>query len=301
MITVLGSLNMDLVTTVKKTPLVGETILGSGLDYIPGGKGANQAVTIGKLGGNIKMIGKIGNDEYGKILLESLSKSSVNIENIYKSDLSTGLAFIMVNRNGDNSIVVIPGANFDINEEEIIEKKHIIESSNIFVTQLETPLKVVAKGLKIAKDARIRTILNPAPAKELSDSIISTVDILTPNKSELEILSKVKITDDKSLMEASNIMISKGVKNLIVTLGENGSLLVNSEGYEKFNAVKVNAVDTTAAGDSFTGAIAYELDRGSTIRKAIKIATNVAALSVTRKGAQTALPSRNELNEFMKG
>ncbi len=299
MITVLGSLNMDLVTQVNVTPAVGETVLGNGLDKIAGGKGANQAAAIGKLGGNVKMLGKVGNDEYGIKLIESLNKSGVNTDNVEKSDKSTGLAFIMVNENGDNSIVVLPGANFDIDEEDIINYKELVEISDILVSQLETPLNVVEKSFEIAKKSDTFTILNPAPAKKLNKSIISLTDLLTPNESELELLSDIKINNENDLLKACEKMLSMGVKNLIVTLGENGSLFYNSKGYEKFEALKVKAVDTTAAGDSFTGAIAFCMDNGESIRDAIKIATNVAAFSVTKKGAQSSLPSMEELKEFM--
>lgn len=301
MITVLGSLNMDLVTRVKETPKVGETTLGKGFDKIPGGKGANQAVTIGKLGGNVQMIGKVGKDEYGKALIESLNNSNVDSKNILESDKSTGLAFIMVNDNGDNSIVVIPGANFDLDKKDINDKKNILESSNVLVCQLESPLETVKKSLVIAKKANTFTILNPAPAKKLSKEIISNVDLLTPNESELELLSDIKITDEKSLIKACKEMINKGVKSLIVTLGEKGCLYYNPNEYEYFKAINVDAVDTTAAGDSFTGAIAYSIDKGDSIKDAISLATNVAALSVTKKGAQSSLPSIDEVNEFMKG
>lgn len=301
MITVVGSLNMDLVTAVEYTPSIGETILGNGLDRIPGGKGANQGVTIGKLGGQVNMIGKIGDDDYGKALLRSLKESGVNSEHVMTSKESTGLAFIMVNANGDNSIVVIPGANFDIDEEDIGKKEGVIKSSDVLVCQLESPLEVIEKALNIAKAEDTFTILNPAPGKVLPESILEKVDLLTPNESELEILTGQKITDEESILKACKILLDKGIKQLIVTLGEKGSLLVNESGHEKFEAMKVDAVDTTAAGDSFTGALAFGIDQGESIMEAIKLATQVAAISVTRKGAQSSLPNMAEVEAFMKG
>jgi ribokinase len=301
MITVVGSLNMDLVTEVDYTPSVGETILGNGLDQIPGGKGANQGVTIGKLGGKVNMIGKIGDDDYGKALLKSLKESGVNSKHVMVSRQSTGLAFIMVNANGDNSIVVIPGANFDIDQEDIRRKEEVIKSSDVLVCQLESPLEVIEEALRIAKTDDTFTILNPAPGKVLPNSILSKVDLLTPNESELEILTGQSVTDEEGLLKACKILLESGIKQLIVTLGEKGCLLVNDSGYKKFEAITVDAVDTTAAGDSFTGALAFGIDQGKSIEEAINLATHVAAISVTRKGAQSSLPSMDEVKEFMKG
>lgn len=297
MITVVGSLNIDLVTEVSYTPSVGETIMGRGLDQIPGGKGANQGVTIGKLGGQVKMIGKIGKDGYGKALLKSLEDSRVNREHVMFSNESTGLAFIMVNDNGDNSIVVIPGANFDFNKKDIQEKKEVIKSSDVLVCQLESPLEVIDEALSIAKTSNTFTILNPAPGKVLPDSILKNVDLLTPNESELEILTGESITNEDDLLKACSILIKRGIKTLIVTLGEKGSLLVDVSGHQMFEAIKVKAIDTTAAGDSFTGALAFAIDQGQSIEEAIALATKVAALSVTKKGAQSSLPSMKDVNK----
>lgn len=301
MITVVGSLNMDLVTEVEYTPSVGETILGNGLEQIPGGKGANQGVTIGKLGGNVHMIGKVGTDDYGKALLESLSESGVKSDHVMKSKKSTGLAFIMVNANGDNSIVVIPGANFDINQEDIRKKADVIKSSDVLVCQLESPLEVIEEALNIAKTEDTFTILNPAPGKVLPKSILKKVDLLTPNESELEILTGEEVVDEDSLLKACKILLDDGIKELIVTLGEKGCLLVNNSGHKKFESIRVEAVDTTAAGDSFTGALAFAIDEGKSIEEAIDLATHVAAISVTKKGAQSSLPSMEVVEKFMKG
>lgn len=301
MITVVGSLNMDLVTEVEYTPSVGETILGNGLEQIPGGKGANQGVTIGKLGGNVHMIGKIGTDDYGKALLKSLKESGVKHEHVMKSQKSTGLAFIMINANGDNSIVVIPGANFDIDPEDIRKKEDVIKSSDVLVCQLESPLEVIEEALSIAKTEDTFTILNPAPGKVLPKSILKKVDLLTPNETELEILTGEKIVDEESLLKACEVLLNEGIKQLIVTLGEKGCLLVDNSGHKRFESIKVDAIDTTAAGDSFTGALAFAIDDGKSIEEAIDLATQVAAISVTKKGAQSSLPSMEAVKKFMKG
>lgn len=300
MITVVGSLNMDLVTNVKKTPKVGETTLGNGLDKIPGGKGANQAAAMAKLQGNVAMIGKVGKDEYGDILKDTLNKDNVNTDYIKKCDESTGVAVIMVNEDGDNSIVVIPGANFDLNKSDIDEAEEVIKNCNIVVTQLETPLEVVKYTMEKAKKHNKYTILNPAPAQKLSKDIIENVDLLTPNESELELLSGVEIKSEEDLFKAAKVMISQGVKELIITLGDKGALYINEETSKHFNGHKVNAVDTTAAGDSVNGAIAVALDEGKTIDEAIEFAMKVGALTVMEKGAQSSLPTLEKVMEHFK-
>lgn len=280
MITVLGSLNMDLVTNVQRTPRVGETVLGQDLNKIPGGKGANQAVAIGRLGGTVEMIGAIGEDAFGEILLESLRESSVDSTKIQKKKGPTGVAMIMVNASGDNSIVVIPGANYLLESHDV----NAI-SGDILLAQLEVKMDVIKDAFKKAKDQGKYTILNPAPAKPLDDDLLQTIDLLIPNETELE-----AITGVKAIEEGCKILHQKGVKEMIVTLGEEGSLYYDGEGFVSFDAMPVEAVDTTAAGDSFAGALAYSLDRGKAIPEAIQYATKVASITVTKLGAQSSLP-----------
>ncbi|QXM06285.1 ribokinase [Crassaminicella indica] len=300
MIVVVGSLNMDLVTQVKKTPKVGETTLGNGLDKIPGGKGANQAAAMGKLNGKVAMIGRVGEDEFGKILKDTLNKDDINTEYIMISKSPTGVAMIMVNEDGDNSIVVIPGANFDLSKKDIDEAKALIKTANILVAQLETPLEVVEYALKKAKKFEKYTILNPAPAQKLSKEIIEYVDLLTPNESELELLSGVEIKSEEDLLRAGKVMIQQGVKELVVTLGDKGALYMNEKDHKYFKGYKVKAVDTTAAGDSVNGALAVALDEGRTIDEAIIFAMKVGALTVMEKGAQSSLPTLEKVEKYFK-
>lgn len=300
MITVVGSLNMDLVTNIKKTPKVGETTLGEGLDRIPGGKGANQAAAMAKLNGNVAMIGRVGEDEYGQILKNSLNKDGVTVKNIKVSKESTGVALIMVNENGDNSIVVIPGANFDLTNNDIAEAIETIKESNILVTQLETPLETVKHALETAKRLNKYTILNPAPAKKLSKEIIRNIDLLTPNETELELLSGVSINNEEDILKAGKVMINQGVKELVITLGDKGALYINENTHKYFKGYKVKAVDTTAAGDSVNGAIAVALDEGKSIDEAIEFSMKVGALTVMEKGAQTSLPTLDKVLEYFK-
>ncbi|WP_432664285.1 ribokinase [Wukongibacter baidiensis] len=299
MITVIGSLNMDLVTRVKVMPRIGETLIGKNYMQIPGGKGANQADAIAKLGSKVKMIGLVGDDGFGNDLISSLTEDGVDVSHIKKlKDATTGIAVIMVNDEGENSIVVIPGANFELTPEHIDDSIEAIKGSDIVVTQLETPVDTVRYALKRAKELGKYTILNPAPAAKLDDELISYIDLLTPNETELEVLSGVKIETESDILAGARVLMNKGVKELIVTMGEKGALYVNDKENNVYPAHKVEPVDTTAAGDSFTGGIAVALSEGKSMEEAIKFATKVGAITVTREGAQSSLPTREEVERF---
>lgn len=294
-INVLGSLNMDLVTNVKITPKVGETILGSGFSQIPGGKGANQAAAIGRLGGNVSMIGRVGSDLFSDELIISLKKDNVDVSNVSKSEEApTGTALIMVNDDGDNSIVVIPGANFDIRPIDVTAE---IIDGDYLVAQLETPIEVIENSFKIAKEKGIITVLNPAPAKKLSEELLSRVDILIPNETEFELLTGYNALDDKEIDMGVKKLISLGTNLVIITLGSNGSVLCDGKEKKYFASNKVKAVDTTAAGDSFIGGLLFSLSNGVKIEDSIVFASKVAALTVTKKGAQSSLPTFAEVSE----
>lgn len=293
-INVLGSLNMDLVTSVNTTPRVGETILGSGLSQIAGGKGANQAVTIGRLGGNVSMIGRVGNDSFADDLLLSLKNDNVDTNNVSKSEeKATGTAIIMVNADGDNSIVVIPGSNFEIDKRDI--NSNMIDGDYL-VAQLETPLDVIESAFKLAKEKGVKTVLNPAPAKELSSELLSSVDILIPNETEFELLTGHSALDDDGLDLGVNKLIELGTSLVIITLGSKGCVLCDGNEKKYFKSNKVKAVDTTAAGDSFIGGLLYSLANDKSIDEGIVFATKVAAITVTRCGAQSSLPTLDEVN-----
>lgn len=294
-INVLGSLNMDLVTKVNITPRVGETVLGSGFSQIAGGKGANQAAAIARLGGNVSMIGKVGNDSFGHRLLSSLKSDNVDVRNVAKSETqATGTALIMVNSDGDNSIVVIPGSNFDIDASDIRDDMF---DGDYLVAQLETPLEVIEESFKLAKDKGLLTVLNPAPAKKLSEDLLSRVDILIPNETEFEILTGYSALDEKELDLGVKKLIDLGTSLVLITLGSNGSVLCDGIEKKYFKSNKVDAIDTTAAGDSFIGGLLYSLSNDNSIDEGIVFASKVAALTVTKNGAQSSLPTLNEIYE----
>lgn len=297
-ILVIGSLNMDLSIDLAKMPVTGETILGRGIAYKAGGKGANQACAAGKLGGRVRMLGCVGQDEFGQKLVKSLSESGVETDYIKESrDLPTGTAVIYVDDNGDNSIVVIPGANMACDIEYLKEQDEQFHWCDYVVLQMEIPYEAVWYSVKRAKELGKMVILNPAPAPdEIPEEILSLVDYLTPNEAEIIALNG-KSKDD--IREGAEKLLSRGVSNVIATLGDRGALLVNRYGETFYPARKVVSVDTTAAGDCFNGAMVAALAEGQSEAEAILFANMASSIAVTRKGAQESLPIREEVAVIM--
>lgn len=296
-VVVAGSINMDLVTVCERAPKGGETLFGKEFFQVPGGKGANQAVAIGKLGTQVTMLGKIGDDSFGKDLVASMKNSGVNTEYIENSASSTGIAKIIVEANGQNRILVVSGANMDVDRAYIDRHIDVINDSDILVTQLEIPIDTVEYVLKKAKEAGKITILNPAPAAQLNDEIIKNSDIIIPNESELGIITGMPANTLNEIEAAAQKLLNMGVKELIVTLGSQGSLHLNKKGSTIHSAYKVNAVDTTAAGDSFIGGLVKNI-QDDNLDEAIEFATKVSAITVTRKGAQISIPTIEEVENF---
>lgn len=298
-ILVVGSINMDLVTRVSKSPKIGETVLGEDFKQIPGGKGANQAVAMARLGSDVSMIGMVGEDSFGNTLLAAIKKDGVDISGIGRcKNRSTGIASIVVDNDANNSIIVVSGANFEIKKEDIDANIKLYENSEIVVHQLETPLDIVEYSLKISKKLGKTTILNPAPAKVMSDEIIKNVDYLIPNETELELLTGMPVKTKEDILLACRKMMAKGVKKLIVTLGARGAIYVDDQGSREFGVYKVEAVDTTAAGDSFIGGLASAFSKGESVERAMDLAAKVGAITVTREGAQTSLPTMDDVMNF---
>lgn len=297
-ILVIGSLNMDLSIDLAKMPVTGETILGRGIAYKAGGKGANQACAAGKLGGRVRMLGCVGQDEFGQKLVKSLSESGAETDYIKESrDLPTGTAVIYVDDNGDNSIVVIPGANMACDIEYLKEQDEQFHWCDYVVLQMEIPYEAVWYSVKRAKELGKMVILNPAPAPdEIPEEILSLVDYLTPNETEIIALNG-KSKDD--IREGAEKLLSRGVSNVIATLGDRGALLVNRYGETFYPARKVVSVDTTAAGDCFNGAMVAALAEGQSEAEAILFANIASSIAVTRKGAQESLPIREEVAVIM--
>ncbi|MDP0487927.1 MAG: ribokinase [Fusobacterium sp. JB020] len=297
-ILVIGSLNMDLVTMAKRHPKLGETIIGKSFFQIPGGKGGNQAVSIAKLGGNVTMFGCVGKDSHGQILINELEKNNIQTKHIKKVETNTGIATIVVDENADNTIIVVPGANFEINKTDIDNNINLIKEADIILLQLEIPIEIVEYILKKAKENNKITILNPAPAKKLSKDIIKNVDFLIPNETELELLSEMPTTSKEEILIACKKLLNKGVKNLIVTLGKKGSIFVGTDKTFSVGIHKVNAIDPTAAGDSFIGGVIRMLSEDKEIKEAMEFGAQVGAITVTKKGAQSSLPTWNEVIDY---
>lgn len=302
-ILVIGSMNMDFVAGISHIPMVGETILADDFELVPGGKGANQSYAIGKMHGNVAMLGMVGQDTYGERLCENLESVGVDVSRIRKlSDVSTGIAVIGVLPEGDNSILVIPGANAYVNKSYIMENMDLLESSDIIVIQLEIPLETVMYAVKEAQKRGKTVILDPAPAiSGLPDELFSCVDVIKPNETELAILLQ-DFSSEGNLCANAELLQRKGVKNIVVTLGGEGSYLLKEDHTEKrlYADKTVHVVDTTAAGDSYVAGLAVALARGDSLDEAVELASRVSNIVVTRKGAQTSIPSFEEIEEISK-
>lgn len=294
-ILVIGSLNVDMVVKVPHMPAAGETILAGNMELVPGGKGANQAYAAGRLGARVTMFGAVGSDSYADIERNSLAAAGVDTSRLLvREGKSTGLAWITVNAAGDNSIVVIPGANATVTEQDIVDNEALLRDCDILLCQLEIPLKTVVYAAKRAKELGKTVILDPAPVpQEFPEGLFSYIDIIKPNETEAAQLLGASVNGYE---EASDKLRAKGVKNVLITLGPKGAYINSeTEGKHLMPVRQVPVVDTTAAGDSFTAALAVRLAAGSSLVQAVRYANEVAAIVVTRKGAQTSIPSADEV------
>lgn len=298
-ILVVGSLNMDMIVQMERLPIEGETVLGGHLQYIPGGKGANQACAAASLGGDVTMLGCVGHDEFGQIQLEGLKKRNVKTKFLRTVESNnTGTAIIYLNDSGNNCIVVVQGANLQCDIDYLKGQEQKITECDILLVQMEIPYESIYYVIEKARKEGKTVILNPAPAPDMiPDEILSKIDFLTPNETELMKLTGTRAVKIEEIRESAEELLKKGVKNVIVTLGERGALFVNGEKCELYPTDKVEVVDTTAAGDCFNGALATALAEGRTVGEAIVFANKASSIAVTREGAQTSIPAREEINE----
>lgn len=295
-IIVIGSSNLDLVVRAGHIPAPGETIMGDSLRMIPGGKGANQAVAVARLGDGGTFVSKLGADLFGDQMREVLSQENLDTSYLLTDpDLPNGVALITVDDQGENSIVVAPGANGNLLPADLANVLPILDQAEIVLMQLETPIETVEFIAEYLADKKALFVLNPAPAGKLSDTLLSHVDLLTPNETEASILSGVQVVDLDSARCAAAKLKEKGVDRIIVTLGEKGALISENDDFILVEAEKVTPVDTTAAGDVFNGALCVALSEGKDLVSAVRFASSAAAISVTRMGAQSSIPMRSEI------
>ena len=297
---VIGSSNMDLVISLPRIPAIGETVLGGKSSMVFGGKGANQAVSAIRSGGNIAFITKVGEDPFG-FNMKNHFKTEGLPPHLILSDPEepTGIAQIFVSEKGENSIAVAPGANMKLLPKDLIDFEDLIINADVILLQLETPMETIEYVADIAFKNNVKVILNPAPAQKLGNELLKKVWILTPNETEASLLTGQQVVDEKSAEKVALQLLDKGVKNVIITMGESGCLLSNENGHKHFSAFKANAVDTTAAGDVFNGTLAVGVTKGKSLDKAILFAAAAAAISVTREGAQPSIPKADEITEFI--
>jgi ribokinase len=293
---VIGSSNTDMVIRSDKLPAPGETIMGGEFLMTAGGKGANQAVTAAKLGATVTFACKVGNDIFGRQALQGFQQAGINTGFVLTDPGNpSGVALILVDRNGENCIAVAPGANGALQIADLEKVIEQIEKGDIVLLQLEIPIPTVAYAIKKCHDKGARVILNPAPAQILDDNLFPFVDTITPNETEAELLTGIKVTDLQSAAKAATILQNKGISNVIITMGPKGAYLHNSSVKMLIPSPVVTAVDSTAAGDVFNGALAVALTEHLDVEQAVSFACKAASVSVTRMGAQASAPARSEL------
>lgn len=299
-VVVLGSSNTDMIIKTPRIPRPGETILGGTFTTAAGGKGANQAVAAARAGGTVSFIARIGTDMFGDRALAGFTADSIDITHVIRDETQpSGVALIFVDDHGENSIAVASGSNACLGPEDVKSAEHTIAESSVLLMQLEIPLETVMEAASIASKTGATVILNPAPAQPLPGSLLKNIGILTPNEHEAEQLTGIPVTGEKSASEAARALIAKGIRRVLVTLGSKGVYCVSDEFTGSIPPFKVNAVDTTAAGDVFNGVLAAALAEGHFLPDAVRFAQAAAALSVTKLGAQPSAPHRDDIERFL--
>ena len=302
-IVVLGGINMDLVGTTDRMPAPGETVFGQAFHTAPGGKGANQAVAAARLGAEVRMVGRVGRDEFGPVLLDGMSREGIDVSGVATDPVnSSGIAMILLDGRKENYIVAIYGANLACDYEQIKAVEVALDGADVLLMQLETPLEVATEAARVAKGRGVRVVWDPAPALEMGCDAYALCDVLTPNQVEAEYLSGIPVTDPDSARDAAVQLVGEGVSACVVTMAEAGAFYstVDSDGFVP--AYEVEIADTVAAGDAFTAALGVALAEGRSLNDAVRYASASGALAVTKSGAQEAMPYRREVDAlFYKG
>lgn len=300
-IVVVGSINMDVVNRVQKHPLPGETIHGLGTEYSPGGKGANQAVAASLAGGTLTMIGAVGKDPFADELISTLKRFGVHTDSILQKDGTSGMAFITVDASGENNIILSEGSNGKVRKEDINEQLHVLAQADAVLLQNEIPWKTTEYTIERANQLGVRVYFNPAPAMSVPDRLLTLIDVLILNESEAEVVTGLFVSNESEAEIAARQLLDKGANSVIITLGRNGSLYVDRQGMAYHTpAFQVNPVDTTAAGDTFIGALVVAKESGQPMEASLCFASAAAAITVTRNGAQVSIPTNTEIKTFLK-
>ncbi len=298
-IVVVGSLNADLVVRSPRFPKPGETIQGEDLATIPGGKGANQAVAAARLGADVAMVGCVGADAFGSMLIENLKRNHVDTKRVLRDgSAATGTAIIVVDSNGENSIILSPGANGRIKSRDI--EQGALMGAKLLLLQFEIPMDAVVHAARLAKEQKVKVIVNPAPARDMPDELLKYTDYLLPNETELALLTGKDMNDKASLEAAAQSLVKRGVPNVIVTLGGRGALIVTRLRKKYVSSYKVRTVDTTGAGDAFIGGLAFALTNRKSLEDAVQYGCACGALATTKFGAQPSLPTAEEVKKLMR-
>lgn len=302
-IVVVGSSNIDMVVKTERIPRAGETVLGGEFVMVPGGKGANQAVCAAKLGADVRLVARIGNDVFGEMSLANFHKVGVDTTFVVKDNrYASGVALIAVDRNGENAIVVAPGANTALSPEDVNRAEEAIAAADAVVLQLEIPQETVVHTVELARSHGVKVVLNPAPIRQFPTHILQYVDVLTPNQHEAaSLIGAEGEGNNLDAQEAAKALLEMGVAAVVITLGADGAYVATHERAERIDAVKVQAVDTTAAGDAFTASLACALAEEKDLFEAARFAAKVAGISVTRMGAQSSMPTRHEVDSYAFG
>jgi ribokinase len=298
-IVVVGSSNTDMIIKLDYIPKPGETRLGGEFATAAGGKGANQAVAAARAGGAVTMIARVGRDMFGERAVAGLAENGIDVEHVQYDESPSGVALIFVGEHGENSIGVASGANARLSPADVRKAADAIATANVVIMQLETPLGTVQAAADLADQNGAMIILNPAPAQPLPDELLRKVSILTPNETEAELLTGIRVADDDSCGRAADILLRKGVETVIITLGSRGAFIASSDLRQHVPGFRVKQVDTTAAGDAFNGALAVALAEGVPIFDAVRFANAAGAIAVTRLGAQPSAPSREEIETLL--
>jgi ribokinase len=301
-VVVVGSSNTDFVIKARTIPRPGETVLGGTFVSAPGGKGANQAVAAARLGADVTLVARIGNDGFGDAALAGLTREGIQTGFVVRdAQAASGVALITVDDRGENAIAVAPGSNSRLSPEDVERARDAISDADVLLLQLESPLETVRHAARLAQAAEVPVVLNPAPAQPLDHELLGRVTVLTPNRGEASLLSSVAVRDAPSAEAAATALLGMGAANVVITLGADGAFWAGPDGVGLVEGVSVDAVDTTAAGDAFNGALAVALAAGQAVPAAVRFATVAGALATTRLGAQPSLPTREAIEIFQAG